>query len=140
MSVESVLLPVFVEVTLIFVLMFAMGRARLGALRRGEATMETVALGEPNWPAQALKVANAFNNQFQLPVLFMLLVGFAWATRKADLLFVVMSWIFVLLRIGHAAVHVTSNRLAQRFYLYLAGSIVLMAMWFLFAMRVLTAL
>src|SRR5438105_904349 len=91
MSIASVLLPVFVQVTLVFVLMFAMGGARIGALRRGEASMDAIALGEPNWPSDALKAANAFNNQFQLPVLYMLLVGFAWATRKADLLFVVMS-------------------------------------------------
>ena len=40
--------------------------------------MDAIALGEPNWPSDALKAANAFNNQFQLPVLYMLLVGFAF--------------------------------------------------------------
>jgi hypothetical protein len=135
MSVESVLLPVFVQVLLTFVLMMHMGRRRLGALGRGEARMDEVALGEPRWPAACIQAANSFNNQFQLPVLWMLLVGFALATRKADLLFVVTSWIFVVLRIAHAAVHVTSNNVRPRFYVYLAGAILLFAMWILFAAR-----
>jgi hypothetical protein len=138
MSVESVLLPVFAEILLIFILMLRMGKLRLGAIAQGEARMEDVALGEPRWPPICLQAANSFNNQFQLPVLWMLLVGFALATRKADLLFVAMSWLFVLLRIGHAAVHVTSNDVRLRFYLYLAGALLLMAMWALFALRILT--
>jgi hypothetical protein len=140
MSVAAVLLPVFVQVTLVFVLMMRMGRARVAAVRAGEAKLDRIALGEPNWPADVLKTANAFNNQFQLPVLFMLLVGFAWATRQADLLFVVMSWAFVLSRLGHAFVHVTSNEVLTRFRLYVAGALVLMAMWAIFALRILTGL
>jgi hypothetical protein len=140
MSIAAVLLPVFVQVTLVFVLMMRMGRARVGAVQRGEARLGDIALGEPNWPADVTKAANAFNNQFQLPVLFMLLVGFAWATRKADLLFVAMSWAFVLLRIGHAYVHVTSNIVLTRFRLYVAGALVLMAMWAVFALRILTGI
>lgn len=62
MSVQSVLLPVFVQVALAFVLMFAVGRDRLAAVRRGKAAIDKVALGEPNWPAHALKAADAFNN------------------------------------------------------------------------------
>lgn len=140
MSVESILLPVFAQVLLTFILMLHMGRQRLGALRRGEARMGEIALGEPRWPEACLKAANSFNNQFQLPVLWMILVGFAYATRKADLVFVVTSWIFVLLRVAHAAVHVTSNDVRLRFYLYLAGAVLLMAMWILFAVRVLAGL
>ncbi|MFO1148765.1 MAG: MAPEG family protein [Alsobacter sp.] len=140
MSIAAVLLPVFVQVTLIFVLMVRMGRARVAAVRRGEAKLGSIALGEPNWPADVMKTANAFNNQFQLPVLFMLLVAFAWATRKADLLFVLMSWAFVLSRVAHAFIHVTSNVVLTRFRLYVAGGLVLMAMWAIFAARIFTGL
>jgi hypothetical protein len=140
MSVESVLLPVFAEIVLIFVLMILMGRVRLAALNAGEARLQDVALGQPNWPERAIKAANAFNNQFQLPVLFFVLVGFALATRKADLLFVVMSWIFVLLRYAHAFIHAGANDVKLRFYLYLAGALVLMAMWALFALRILAGI
>ena len=34
--------------------------------------------------------------------------------KKADLLFVLMAWVFVVLRILHAAIHVTSNHVGHR--------------------------
>jgi len=37
----------------------------------------------------------------------------------------------------HAYIHVTNNRVPRRFFAYLAGTIVLMAMWAYFALRVL---
>ena len=52
---------------------------------------------------------------FQLPVLFYVLTAFAMLTRKADLLFVVLAWVFVVTRLVHAAVHTGPNDLRQRF-------------------------
>ena len=57
--------------------------------------------------------------------------------RKADLLFVVMAWIFVVLRIAHAAIHVTSNHAGHRFQAFAAGALVLLLMWVVFAVRIL---
>src|ERR1700760_2396419 len=109
MSLASVLLPVFVQVALTFALLFWMGSARTSALRNKETKVSDIALGEANWPARVMAVGNSYNNQWQMPVLFYVLVILAWITRKADLLFVVMSWIFVLSRIVHAGIHTTTN-------------------------------
>jgi hypothetical protein len=81
-------------------------------------------------------VANCYHNQLQLPLLFFALVPLALFTRKADLLFVVMSWLFVLLRVAHAYVHVTSNHVPTRFFVFGAASLVLLAMWIIFAARI----
>jgi hypothetical protein len=64
----------------------------------------------------------------------------AIVARKADLLFVIMSWIFVVLRILHAYIHATSNHVPRRFYAFLVASIVLLVMWIIFAIRVLAAI
>ena len=58
-------------------------------------------------------------------------------SRKADLLFVVLSWVFVLSRIVHAAVYVTSNAIPYRFGTFAAGAVVLLVMWIIFALRIL---
>ena len=58
-------------------------------------------------------------------MLFFLLVAFALITRKADILFVVMSWMFVVTRIFHAGIYVTSNRIQHRFTVFLIGAIIL---------------
>ena len=137
MSVEAILAPVFVQVALMFFLMFYMAGVRTGALRRREVQLGDVALGQQNWPPYAAQAANAYNNQFQLPLLFFVLVILAYLFKKADLLFVVMSWIFVITRIGHAFVHVTSNRMQMRFSIFAVGAVVLAIMWFIFAVRIL---
>lgn len=137
MSVAAVLLPVFVQVGLTFFLLFRMGATRLATLKRGEVRIGDIALGQSAWPEGATKAANAYHNQFQIPFLFYGLVALALLTRQADLLFVILSWVFVGLRLAHAAVHVTSNHVPTRFRLFVAGVFTLMIMWLIFALRVL---
>ena len=136
MTVQTILAPLFVLVALTFGLMIWMGALRVAAVRRGEVRVREIALGQPNWPPRAQQVSNCFDNQFQLPVLFYVLTILALFLRKADLLFVVMAWIFVLLRIVHATIHVTSNHVGRRFQAFAAGMVVLLLMWIIFAVRV----
>ena len=137
MSLQAVLAPLFVQVALTFALMFWMGGVRTTSIRRGEVRMRDIALGQPAWTEQGTKLGNTFRNQFELPVLFYVLVVLAIIARKADLLFVIMSWLFVVLRIVHAAIHTGDNDVPRRFYAFLAGALVLLAMWIIFAVRVL---
>ena len=140
MSVASTLLPVFVQVALTFVLLMRLGSGRLRTLSAGKTKVRDIALGESNWPADVTQVGNCFNNQFQLPMLFYVLVVLALFLHKADLLFVIMSWIFVISRIVHAGVHITSNNVNQRFAAYTVGMVVLLLMWAIFAARILFGL
>jgi hypothetical protein len=140
MSIQAVLLPVFVQVALTFALMFWMGSVRVAAISRGQVKVRDMALGQPVWPERETQIANCYHNQFQLPVLFYVLVALALFTRKADLLFVVLSWTFVLLRLAHALVHVTTNHVPTRFRWFLAGALVLLVMWIVFAARILLGL
>jgi len=139
MTVQAILLPVFAQAALIFVLALWMLRERAGALRRGEVRVGDIVLGQPAWPARATQVSNSFHNQLQLPVLFFVLVILAMLTKKADLPFVVISWLFVATRILHVAVHTGSNRMGPRFGTYAAGFVLLLAMWVIFAVRILLA-
>ena len=139
MTIQMVLLPVFVQVALTFALLFWMASARTGAVRRGETKIRDIALGQPNWSTRTLQLGNALTNQFQFPVLFYVLVILAIITKTADLLFVVMSWIFVLARLAHAYVHTTSNHVPTRFNVFAVGLLVLLLMWIIFAVRILLA-
>ena len=136
MSVSAILAPLFVQVGLTFVLLFWMGRSRIAVLRSGGVKVKDIALGERVWPVKVQQVANAFHNQFELPILFYGLVALALITRKADLAFVVMAWIFVATRLVHAYIFTTSNRVSQRFMAFLAGAVILMLMWILFGVRI----
>jgi len=140
MSIQSVLLPLFVEVALTLVLLFWMGFARVGALRRGETRIAAIALSQPNWPVKVQQIANCFANQFQLPVLFNVLTALAIVTRQADLIFVALAWLFVATRLLHAYIHTGTNYVPWRFYAFLAGAIILLVMWIIFAVRILLGL
>ena len=139
MTIPAILAPVFAQVALTFVLLFWMGRARFAAVRAGEVRVRDIALAQRAWPDRVTQVANAFHNQFELPVLFYALIAFALFTRKADLLFVVMSWIYVATRLGHAFVYATRNNIRLRFGIFLVGALVLFLMWIIFAVRILLA-
>jgi len=140
MSLQAILLPVFVQVGLTFFLMFWMASVRTASITRREVKMRDIALGQPAWGEHATKIANAFRNQFETPVLFYVLVVWAYIARKADYLFVIMSWIFVVSRIVHAFIHTGSNDVRQRFFAFAVGAIVLLIMWIIFAIRVLLGL
>lgn len=140
MSIQSVLLPLFVEVLLTFGVMLGMMYFRTSTLQRGETRFEEIALREPNWPTRATQFANSFANQFELPVLFYVLTILEIVTHNADLLFVVLAWIFVAMRILQAAVHVTSNNVRVRGAYYGIGAFVLFVMWVIYIVRVLFVL
>ncbi len=139
MSVQMVLLPVFVLIGLAFALLIWMVGARRNALVSRETRIKDIALGQPNWPVRATQVGNCFKNQFELPVLFYILIALALPLRHADYLIVVLSWVFVVTRLVHAGVFVTSNDLNRRSLAWFAGVVVLLIMWIYFAVKILAS-
>ena len=137
MSVQMVLLPVFVLVGLTLVLLVAMATARRNTILSRETKIRDIALGQPNWPARVTQVSNAYRNQFELPVLFYVLIALALPLRHADLVIAILSWVFVVTRLIHAGIFVTSNDLGHRSLAWFAGVLVLLIMWVYFALKIL---
>jgi hypothetical protein len=137
MSLQMVLLPVFVLVGLTFALLLWMAGARRQALVDGQTKIRDIALGQQNWPVRATQIGNCFKNQFELPVLFYILIAIALPIRHADLVIVMLSWVFVVTRFAHAGIFVTSNDLNRRSLAWFASVLVLFAMWLYFALRIL---
>jgi hypothetical protein len=122
MSIQSILLPVFVLVFLMFFLLTWMIKERMA----GGQT-------------KAQQVGACFSNQTELPPLFFILVVLAIMTRKADWTFVILEWLFVLTRLGHAFIFTTSNNLKQRGMVFMLGGLILLLMWLIFALRILVS-
>jgi hypothetical protein len=137
MTAQMVLLPVFVQVGLTFFLLLWMAGARTSALKRGEAKLRDIALREPNWPKRTAQIGNCFANQFEIPVLFYVLIAIALPLRHADLVIVMLSWVFVVTRFAHAGIFVTSNDVRVRSLAWFAGVLVVFAMWVYFALKTL---
>ena len=119
MSVQMVLLPVFVLVGLTFVLLFWMR----GGRRQGVAGSRDVTGGVPEVG--------------ELPLLFYVLIALALPLRHADLVIVLLSWVFVVTRFAHAGVLVSSDDAGHRSLAWFASALVLFAMWLYFALKIL---
>lgn len=122
MTVQAVLLPVFVYVILVYVV--------LGGLVATRASQRE---------AGATLFAANFRNQFEIPVLFFAVVTLALITRRTDTLFVVLEWVFVAARVIHAGIHVTGNVLAWRSAVFAVSAAVVAILWIELAIGVLAA-
>jgi hypothetical protein len=138
MSVQMILLPLFVQVLLTFVIAFHLAIQRRKALTGRQTRWQDIALREPNWPKRTMQAGFSFANQFELPVLFYVLTILALITKQADLPFVVMAWIVVVSRLVHAYVHLTSNYVPMRGIWFAVGCAVLFIMWVIYIVRILT--
>ena len=139
MTIQEVLLPLFLEVILTFALLFWLAPLRAGDFSSGRTRPQDVALREPNWSQRSLQVAYSYSNQFELPVLFYVLTILAWVTRHADLIFVVLAWVFVIFRYLQAGVHVTSNQVQLRGAFFGVSALVLAIMWIIYIVEILAA-
>jgi hypothetical protein len=139
MTIQQVLLPLFLEVILTFLLLFWLAPLRARDFSSGVARPDNVALREPNWSQRSLQVGYSYSNQFELPVLFYVLTILAWVTRHADLIFVVLAWIFVIFRYLQAYVHVTSNQIRLRGVFFIVSALVLAVMWCIYIVEMLTS-
>lgn len=139
MSIQAVLLPVFVQVFLTWIIGFMLA-ARRGAAFKSGTKYRDIALHEPNWPQPALQAQYSFANQFELPVLFYVVMILAIITRHADLVLVILAWVFVAARIAQASVHLTSNYVPYRGLFFGIGGLALFIMWVWFAIRILAGL
>ncbi|WNO61647.1 MAPEG family protein [Rheinheimera sp. MMS21-TC3] len=127
---KLILLPVFGQVLLTSIVMILMGNRRIKAAKNKEISLsafKTMNLTGAN--EQVIATSRNFDNQFQMPMLFLFSVLFILQTNFADLGYVVMASAFVLLRLGHTIVHIGSNNVRLRFNIFLLSCAVLWAIW-----------
>ena len=139
MTLPSILLPLFVQIGLTFFLVTWMAWERTILFGRREMKWQDIALRQTRWPDRAQQIGNCFENQFEIPTLFYILVVLEILTKKADLPFVILEWLFVATRLAHAYVFTTSNYVPLRGRFFIAGVILLLAMWAIFAVQILSA-
>ncbi|MBJ3785318.1 MAPEG family protein [Devosia sediminis] len=134
---KLLILAIGAQVFLAIAILVLMGRERVPRVMSGEIPVADIAVERSGYPLKARLLSNSFDNQFQLPVLFfvgallLLQLGFvSWVD-------VLLAWLFVALRIAHAAIHVTSNDVPRRFAAYSAGLAVLTLFWLWLLIRIL---
>ena len=123
-----------VEGAVALVLVFMLGAIRVPMVTSGKMPVAKVALSREPWPEHEKRVANALDNQFQLPVLFYVAVGLS-LYMGAGWIEIGLAWLFVVSRIVHAVIFVTRNRVYRRFFAYTFGYGMLCLFWLDLAIR-----
>ena len=131
----AILYPVFAQIILTLVILAATARYRTSALASGEVKPRDIALDNTQWPDRIRQFANCYSNQFELPVLFYVLCLISHTTRTADLIFVLLAWVFVVTRVVHAYIHTGSNVVRIRGAVFGLGFVVLVVMTFYLLFR-----
>ena len=120
-------------------LLWYLGTIRIPMVMKGEVRVDDIALDRNAWPARERQASNAFDNQFQLPVLFC--VGALLALYFGPTIFeVLLAWLFVVTRYVHAYVHITDNHVVRRFAAYFAGLLILCVLWLDLVVRLFLAI
>ncbi|MEM7081339.1 MAG: MAPEG family protein [Pseudomonadota bacterium] len=76
-------------------------------------------------PESVQNSANNFNNLFQVPILFYVIVLYLVWAGQADAIHVICAWVFFVLRAIHSAIQCTVNVVMARFVVYIVSSIAL---------------
>ena len=140
MSQNLIVLPVAALVLLTFGVLVLMARARSSSQRERGLDMQDLALAtNSDWNDAAVKAANNYKNLFEFPVVFYAAAGFALITQTVDGWMLALAWIFVLSRLVHSMIHVTSNIVMWRGSAFMVGVITVMLMWLLIVWRVASA-
>jgi hypothetical protein len=109
-------------------------KRRIAAITAGEAKVGDFKI-PTNEPERSASATRNLINQYELPVLFYACCLTLFVLGAAGTVSVLLAWAFAAARAAHAYVHVTSNRVRYRRPAFIAGFVILLAMWGMVALR-----
>lgn len=114
---------------------FYMFLSRAKGIREGRVDFRYFKTYEGDVPNDLKLIENNFNNQFQLPVIFMITCLAGIQFRTVTTLFFILACLFVISRLVHTYAHLSSNKLMFRAGSYFAGALLVGGLWFLIILR-----
>jgi len=129
MNKDLILLPVLIQLLLTIKQYILLLAAKKKAVAAGEVDLERRGLYDDAWPISVVKVNNSIRSQYEIPVLFYVLIGVFWALDAVGPVVHGLAWVFVLSRVAHAYVHTGSNYVPHRLRFFSVGvfSVILLA-------------
>lgn len=125
------LTPVLALIIWTLVMLLVMYKRRIPAMnaisKRTQDFIDNPKLGE-KLPASARWAANNYNHLHESPTIFYALMFTIFLMDKVTPLALYCAWAFVIIRIIHSIVHITSNKVIVRFSLFLLSMIALIIM------------
>ena len=138
MNQETILFPVFGMVTLSLLVWVRMYYIRIAYLTNSDIGLQDYRSSQgPAFPHEVAAPSDNFKNLFETPVLFYTLATLLFASHRADFYYLVLAWLYVILRWAHSGIHLTYNRVIHRFSVHAGSCLLLWVMWIRFAGQIL---
>jgi hypothetical protein len=138
----DILAPAAVLVLWTLVMLVWTAATRLPALKAAGIDMSKAVGGrgqdlEGVLPANVNWKAHNYAHLVEQPTLFYAVVAMLAILGQVSPVAVALAWAYVMIRIAHSLVQATSNRIAVRFPLFIAGTLALLALTVMTLMRTL---
>lgn len=134
----EIIFPLFGMAALTFFTMFRLAFLRYGAVSRRELDPRYYRVYQGDGePEKIAANSRHLSNLYESPVLFYVVVIAVFATGTVTATLVALAWSYVALRVAHAWIHLGPNVITWRFRVFVLSVLVLLAMWILFAVRLL---
>lgn len=121
MSENKILFPVLLQILVTLFAYVLLNIAKSKAIRDGLVNEARRGLHDDAWPDSVLQINNNIRNQFELPVLFYVLVMFLWALGSTGIFVQTIAWLFALSRVLHLYIHTGSNYVPLRRKIFTFG-------------------
>ena len=82
----------------------------------------------PRLPPFARNVTDNYNHLFEQPTVFYALVTYIYLMQHVDAMHVYLAWAYVVARVIHSAIQITSNNVSYRVLAFMASAICLITM------------
>lgn len=122
--------PVGFYVLYTFAIFLALAAVRVRAVKRGRIKIEYFSTYSGEAPPESIIVLGRhFDNQFQVPILFMVSCAVLMPYSGDDTATVALAWMFIGSRLLHTLAHLGGNVVVRRLQAYALGWVLLIAMW-----------
>jgi hypothetical protein len=137
MRTQAIFGPVCVLALWTLLILYMTGSRRVRAALSGRVPREAFRLGESSDVPPDISLVNRnFMNLLEAPVLFYVVCISLYMTHQVNAPIVAVAWLYVLLRVVHSFIHLTSNRIVHRLLAHALSNITLLAMWLWLSWRV----
>ncbi|MCF6346043.1 MAG: MAPEG family protein [Thiomicrorhabdus sp.] len=134
---SALIYPLFIQVFLTFIIGFLALKSRMNAVKYKQVSLNHFKHNRGKAPEVMLRYNDNFQNQFELPILFYLLISLLLITEINHIGFLIGAWLLVLTRVIHSIIHIKTNHILHRMKIFVAGVLILMTMWIGFIMNTL---
>ena len=134
MNPNLMLWPLVIHALVTLALYIPMSKARIRTVKDGKVKGGVYKLNQGE-PEESLRFSNAIRNQNESGVMFYAGVLAAFASNNQNYILMLLAWAFVIVKVVHVYVHVSTNNLRHRRPIFTIAYFILIAFWVVFAVQ-----